>query len=378
MPLRLTSVDNLLLTISLILIKFESTKKAFMRLKDFLTGTLILAGIILSLRPAAQDETGQGNGFKIMFYNLENMYDPFDDSLKDDNEFLPQGMRGWTWKKFEKKLQHTAKVIISAGGWRPPEIIGVCELENRFALIQLLKRTPLEPFGYRIVHEDSPDARGIDVALMYRPDRFSELYHRAIPLIFEGDSVATSRDILYVKGLVPNGDTLHVFVNHWPSKYGGAAATIPKRKDAALLLKSLTDSIARQNPQALIVITGDFNDQPSDESVSVHLGARHGQPDTTGYYLYNLMYSLMGKWDVGSHKFREEWSIIDQFIVSSALLNRETGLRVSEKRAEIFRAPFLLEDDRNFNGTKPFRTFNGPAYLGGFSDHLPILLYLRY
>ncbi|MFH1120727.1 MAG: endonuclease [Bacteroidota bacterium] len=349
-----------------------------MRSSGLLTGMLILAGIVVNPALKAQNETEPGDGFKIMFYNLENLFDPFDDSLKDDNEFLPGGIRGWTWKKFEKKLQNTAKVIIAAGGWRPPEIIGVCELENRFSLIQLLKRTPLEPFGYQIVHEESPDGRGIDVGLMYRPDRFRKLYHRAIPVIFEGDSISTTRDILYVKGLVPNGDTLHVFVNHWPSKFGGAAATIPKRKDAALLLKSVTDSIARKNPDALIVITGDFNDQPSDESVEVHLGARHGQTEPTGYYLYNLMYSLMGKWDVGSHKFREEWSIIDQFIISSALLNSRTGLRLSENRAEIFRAPFLIEEDRNFNGTKPFRTFSGPVYQGGFSDHLPILLFLRY
>ena len=352
-----------------------------MKLSHYLKGMILLVVLILSsYRADAQKETNPAGEFKIMFYNLENLFDPFDDSLKDDNEFLPTGIRGWTWKKFEKKLQNTSKVIISAGGWRPPEIVGVCELENRFGLIQLLKRTPLEPFGYQIVHEESPDARGIDVGLMYRPDRFKLLYHRAIPVIFEGETVATTRDILYVKGLVAGKDTLHIFVNHWPSKYGGASATIPRRKDAALRLKSVTDSIAAQNPDALIVITGDFNDQPTDESVAIHLGARTVPvpSDTSGYYLSNLMFPLMGKWDVGSNKFREEWSIIDQFIVSSALLNRKTGLRLSEKKAEIFRAPFLLEQDQNFNGTKPFRTFSGPTYQGGFSDHLPVLLYLNY
>ncbi len=344
----------------------------------FLRALLITAITTCYLQSNAQQGKGTTGEFKIMFYNLENLFDPFDDSLKDDNEFLPTGIRGWTWKKFERKLQNTSKVIITAGGWRPPEIVGVCELENRFGLIQLLKRTPLEPFGYQIVHHESPDARGIDVGLIYRPDRFTLLSHRAIPVIFEGESVPTTRDILYVKGLVPNGDTLHVFVNHWPSKYGGAAATIPRRKDAALTIKHTTDSIAAVNPEALIVITGDFNDQPTDESLAIHLSARFGQTDTTGFYLFNLMQEHMGKWDVGSNKFREEWSIIDQFILSSALMNNKSGLRLSEKRAEIFRAPFLIEEDRNFNGTKPYRTFNGPTYQGGFSDHLPILLYLRY
>lgn len=330
------------------------------------------------MQAKAQEDTGPVRAFNIMFYNLENMFDPFDDSLKNDNDYLPDGIRGWTWKKFERKLQNTSKVIITAGGWRPPDIVGVCELENRFCMIQLLKRTPVSRFNYKIIHHESPDERGIDVGLIYLPDRFTELSHRAIPVIIEGDSVAKTRDILYVKGLMPNGDTLHIFVNHWPSKFGGASATITKRRDAALRLKSVTDSIAAINPLALIVITGDFNDQPTDESLAIHLNARSGKGDTTGYYLYNLMQELMGKWDVGTNKFREEWSIIDQFIVSSALLNRKSGLRISEKRAEIFRAPFLIEEDRNFNGTKPFRTYYGAIYQGGFSDHLPILLHLMY
>lgn len=118
---------------------------------------------------SAQQKPAKAGEFRVMFYNVENLFDTFDDSLKNDNEFLPSGMRAWTWKKFERKLQNTAKVIISAGGWEPPEIVGFCEVENRFVLTQLLKRTPLERFGYRIVHEESPDARGIDVALITGP-----------------------------------------------------------------------------------------------------------------------------------------------------------------------------------------------------------------
>jgi predicted extracellular nuclease len=349
-----------------------------MKLSNILKAALIATIFICNQPATAQQEKATTGEFKIMFYNVENLFDPFDDTLKNDNEFLPTGIRGWTWKKFERKLQNTSKVIITAGGWRPPEIVGFCEVENRFALIQLLKRTPLEPFGYQIVHHESPDARGIDVGLIYRPDRFTLIYDRAIPVFFEGESVATTRDILYVKGLVPGGDTLHLFVNHWPSKYGGAAATIPRRRDAAIALKTVTDSISAVNPLASIVIMGDFNDEPTDESLAIHLGAKFGKADTTGFYLYNLMHELMGKWDIGSNKFREQWSIIDQFIVSSPMLNKTSGVRLSGKRAEIFRAPFLLEDDKNFNGTRPFRTFNGPTYLGGFSDHLPILLYLNY
>jgi predicted extracellular nuclease len=329
------------------------------------------------LLPAqAQDSIRKKDEFRIMFYNVENLFDPFDDTLKNDQEFLPGGIRGWTWKKFEKKLQNTSKVIIGTGGWRPPEIVGFCEVENRFSLIQLLKRTPLERYGYQIVHEESPDQRGIDVALIYRPDRFKKLYHRAIPMIYEGEQQSSTRDILYVKGLAGK-DTLHIFINHWPSKYGGATATISRRRDAALTLKHAVDSLYSATENPLIVITGDFNDTPEDESVKIHLGASLKEASDDETKLFNLMTPYLGKWDTGTHKFREEWSIIDQFIVSRPLLDKTYGLRLGEKRAEIVRLPFLIEEDRTHNGTKPFRTFNGMKYIGGFSDHLPILLHLE-
>ncbi|MBW6491029.1 MAG: endonuclease [Lentimicrobium sp.] len=333
-----------------------------------------LAGINIAV---AQDDKPKAEEFRIMFYNVENLFDPFDDTLKNDAEFLPGGMRGWTWRKFEKKLQNTAKVIISTGGWRPPEIVGFCEVENRFSLIQLLKRTPLERFGYQIVHQESPDFRGIDVALIYRPDKFTKLFHKAIPVFFDSDTISTTRDILYVKGLAGT-DTLHIFVNHWPSKYGGATATIPRRRDAALALKASIDSLYAVVKNPLVVITGDFNDTPVDESVEIHLEARLKVPESNGFYLYNLMTPFMDKWDTGTHKFREEWSIIDQFIISSPLLLKKEGLRLAESPVEIVRFPFMVEEDRTHNGTKPFRTFNGMRYQGGFSDHLPILLRLKY
>ena len=138
----------------------------------------------------------------------------------------------------------------------------------------------------------------------------------------------------------------------------------------------MVDSIASADPQALVILAGDFNDEPQDESVAEHLGAKHSIPDEQGFYLYNLMAGMTGKWDTGSHKYREEWSIIDQFIVSSPFLQHRSGFRLRDGDARILKLPFLLEEDLMFNGTKPFRTFNGIRYLGGFSDHLPILLTL--
>jgi hypothetical protein len=140
----------------------------------------------------------------------------------------------------------------------------------------------------------------------------------------------------------------------------------------------VVDSLNAAVTHPLIVITGDFNDTPEDESVLTHLGAQLKEPATEGPFLFNLMGPFLGKWDTGTHKFREEWSIIDQFIVSSALLRKTEGLKLSDKKAEIVRFPFLIEEDRTHNGTKPYRTYNGMRYQGGFSDHLPILLHLEY
>ncbi len=329
----------------------------------------------------AQPETNAScSDFRIMFYNVENLFDPFHDSLKNDYEFVSGGIKGWTWKKFEKKLNSISKVIINAGGWQPPEIVALCEVENRFVLIQLLKRTPLERFGYRIIHVESPDERGIDVCLLYRSDKFKELSHQAIR-VCSTDSSLKTRDILYVKGLlknngsVNNSDTLHIFVNHWPSRSGGIALSADKRKDAALTLKAAVDSIMNIQPQALIVLTGDFNDEPSDESLTIHLGAGQSNisPDQPLVNLMAFQNTIKG---IGTNKYKGQWGIIDQFIVSSNLLHQHcNGVKVS--KAEILNLPFLLQNDETFSGTTPFRTFNGMQYLGGFSDHLPVMLTLN-
>jgi len=316
-----------------------------------------------------------------MFYNVENLFDPFHDTLKNDYEFVSGGINGWTWKKFEKKLHDLSKVIIATGGWQPPEIVAFSEVENRFVLKQLLKRTPLERFGYRIIHEESPDQRGIDVGMIYLKDKFREVSHQSIT-IKSSDSSLKTRDILYVKGLVlENGeirqkDTLHLFINHWPSRTGGPSITAYRRKDAALTLKHVIDSITSRQPEALIVLTGDFNDEPIDESISVHLKA-HGSPEDFGHSLYNLMTPYVGKNDTGTNKYRNQWGVIDQFIVSSSLIRRGTDKGIYVKSAQIISFSFLLKKDETYTGTVPFRTYSGKQYQGGFSDHLPVLLTLQ-
>lgn len=316
---------------------------------------------------------------RIMFYNVENLFDPFHDTLKNDYEYVGGGIRGWSWKRFDQKLKNISKVIINAGGWQPPELVGFSEVENRFVLIQLLKRTPLERFGYKIIHEESPDERGIDVALIYQRDKFKEISHKAISVHLT-DSIKT-RNILYVKGICLSGvnsenDTLHLFINHWPSRTGGPALTMQRRKEAALTLKPAIDSILLKNSRAQIVIMGDFNDEATDESLTIHLGV-HNILSDTGFNLYNLMFPLLGKWDTGTNKFKNQWGLIDQFIVSESLIRDEDKVKFTIENTEILAFPFLLKNDEKYTGTVPFRTYNGMKYQGGYSDHLPVMLTLK-
>lgn len=323
-------------------------------------------------------EIPKGERFRIVFYNVENLFDVYDDTLKRDNEFTPEGMRHWNNKKFYKKLNQTYKVLISVGEWDPPAVIGLCEIENRFVLNKLVYETPLKKINYKIVHQESPDRRGIDVGFLYRPDRLEPVSYQAIHIRFPFDTASRTRDILYVKALVNEKDTVHFFVNHWPSKYGGFMATIPKRAFVASVLKTHTDSLLAQNPNANIFIMGDFNDTPGDESVLEVLGARADTVGMKNTELYNLCYPLHENWKIGSHKYQGKWSMIDQFIVSRAMMKGTAGVIISDKGAQIFHPDFLIMEDKKFMGSIPFRTFSGAKYIGGFSDHFPIFVDLEF
>jgi hypothetical protein len=312
------------------------------------------------------------NAIRLVFYNTENLFDTADDSLTNDNEYTPMGMRRWNYNKCQRKLLNLSKVFISIGGWEAPEIIGMCEVENRFVLYELINDTPLNKIGYKIIHKDSPDPRGIDVALIYRPDKFAPTFYKAIPVRFPNDPTSRTRDILYVKGKVLGKETLHIFINHWPSRYGGYSATKPKRAFVASVLRHAVDSIMTSDPGSKIAIMGDFNDEPNDESITKFLMAQNDSTLLDKYGLYNMMAGYTNRWKTGTNKYRESWSVIDQIIVSTSLLNSEKGLFTHANAAHIFDAPFLLMEDKTYFGLKPFRTYLGPKYQGGFSDHLPV------
>jgi hypothetical protein len=334
----------------------------------FYTFLLVVLVKLVLLEPTfAQDR------YRIMFYNAENLFDPFNDSLKRDDEFTPEGARRWSWKRMNEKLNNIYKVIMAVGEWDPPTMVGFCEIENRFVMDRLIKHTPLSKFGYRLVHRESPDSRGIDVALIYRPDQFTVEDERFFRVYYPDDSTRTTRDVLYARGVLDKRDTLHVFVNHWPSKFGGELVTEPGRIAAGKLVRQKIDSIRIFTPDARIIVMGDFNDTPSSRPLVEGLGALPPKPPLKPDGLYNLHlpFEAMGK---GTLKFQGAWEIIDMMIVSESLLNRKHGVYTTLDGGKIFEADFLVEPDEAFVGYKPFRTYIGFRYHGGYSDHFPIYI----
>lgn len=309
--------------------------------------------------------------YRFMFYNCENFFDIYNDSLKQDDDFTPDGKNYWTYNKFQTKVWHVAEVITNVGGWQPPEIVGLCEIENQYVLEQLTKNSPLKAFGYKIIHFESPDERGIDVALLYIPERFKPIMSSPIRVTFPEAGARPTRDILYVKGTIENGDTLNIFVNHWPSRLGGMLESEPKRMLVAKLLRSKVDSIFKVNPNAKIFIMGDLNDFPTNNSLLIGLQTKTIFDSIVHNQLYSLSYYLQEVKGEFSHRFQGESGILDQMVVSGELLDTNTNFYTTKDDAHIFKAEFLLTQDPNFTGYVPLRTFNGGTYIGGYSDHLP-------
>ena len=303
--------------------------------------------------------------FRVMFWNVENLFDTKDDPRKNDNEFLPEATRHWNFFRYRDKLKNLAKGIIASGNEYVPDLVGLCEVENDSCLYDLTRRSPLKEAGYRYVMTDSPDQRGIDVALLYQRGSFKVLQHQSIRIPNKQLKKGATRDILHVVGEVLSGNQLDVFVCHFPSRSGGQAKSEPYRLLTAKILKEAVDSVMKVRKHPHILIMGDFNDYPTNKSMKKVLCADGG--------LRNLMKDKKE----GTYRYRGEWGILDQFIVSKTLLKKKGSIRTSSKKAQILHLDFLLEEDEKYGGDKPFRTYNGMKYLGGFSDHLPIFLDLE-
>jgi hypothetical protein len=310
----------------------------------------------------------------IAFYNVENLFDPEDDSLTNDDDFTPEGFNHWSYYKYIKKVNNIAKVFLAMDQDSPPAIIGMAEIENSNVLKQFCYRSPLKKYGYRYVHYDSPDVRGVDVALLYLPDRITIKHSEPVRIVFPFEPHTKNRDILYAVLQFSNGDSLHLFINHWTSRYGGYAPTVRKRNYYAEVLRHKTDSILSQSPNANILIMGDFNDYPTDESLSVILSARNPDDHSPDSKLYNLMLPIQEKNNMGSHKHEDFWGCLDQIIVSKPLLTDSNSTKITDGKAAVFVADFMIEPDEKYGGYKTLRTFSGPKYIGGYADHLPVFV----
>ena len=284
---------------------------------------------------------------RIVSYNVENLFDTKHDTLKNDSSFLPEGMHHWTYRRYQTKIDRIAQVLVNIGGWESVPLVGLCEVENARCLRNLCYK--LRRFHYKYVHYDSPDERGVDVALLYDSTRLSILNSRALSLSLDGDA---TRDILYVSALYEQRDTVHVMMCHLPSQLGGASNTDWKRQHAKSLLQSQIDSILLLQPSANIVVMGDMNTPAQD--------------DLTG--MTNLMLPIQ-KMGQGTHKYQGIWTCLDQFYVSQFIASKAT--------ATIFSPRWLLEEDTKYLDYKPHRTYIGFRYNDGYSDHLPIVLHLR-
>ncbi|MGH1338447.1 MAG: endonuclease [Aureispira sp.] len=320
------------------------------------------------------------NGIRVAFYNAENLFWPENDSLTRDDDFTKNGMKRWSFYRYQQKLNNIYKVLIALGGWEPPAIIGFCELEHKRVLEDLINKTPLRKYGYEVVHEESPDRRGIDVGFIYRPSKFEYLSHEAMQVDFPFDSTLRTRDVLHVRGRVLGRDTLSVFVNHWPSRWGGQAKSEPKRIYVASMVRARIDELYQEQPNLKAIVMGDMNDHADNTSLIETLRAKGDRADVQKGDLFNYMYALGKNWQLGSHKYQGHWGTLDHVIVSEPLLNeqRPNALCAEAKGAHIFAARFLLEEDSKFLGLQPYRTYAGPRFIGGFSDHLPIYIDLMY
>ena len=313
---------------------------------------------------------------RIVFWNVENLYDTYDDTTRLDDEFTPGGMMRWNYTRFHSKINHVAKTLLAVGKWNPPGIVGFCEVENRYVMNKLIYESPLKPYKYRMIHHESPDLRGIDVALLYRPSIFRVIHSMPFKIRFPFDTSAQTREILLVQGIVLANDTMNLLINHWPSRRGGYAESQPRRDFVASVLKHIIDSLQSRGPGSKILVMGDFNDEPTSASIAKILGAMPPDSMQNGNDLINLMQPLAGR--QGSHRYKGIWAQLDQFMVSGSLIRPAGGLHLVKGSVTVFRPKFLLKEDLKYFGDKPFRTFNGFRYEGGFSDHLPVCLDLSY
>lgn len=342
-------------------------------MKRFFIALALVAGVLLTC--FAQKP------HKVVFYNLENLFDTINDPDKHDEEFLPDGVKKWNTVKYNKKLHNMERVLfdIAAMDKNFPVVIGVCEIENRLVLEDLVAQPKLAHGKYRIVHYDSPDARGVDCGFLYRPDVFKLEGSKAVKFEMPGMPNFRTRDLLTMWGTI-DGEPFYFLVSHWPSRLGGKEASSPKREAAAAQCRRLADSVRKANPATKVVIMGDLNDDATDKSVMETLGGKGNIKKLVSGDMYNPFVDLL-KAGYGTLGYRDEWNLFDNIVVSENLATGSTG-ELKLQRADgskyygnIFTRPYMIQREGQYKNY-PLRTFVSNNFQDGFSDHFPVYIYI--
>ena len=334
----------------------RNARRKVERLPDRVCSLLPVIFALVVLSSGAKGQQPRGD-LRLMWYNVENLMYPEDDTAAGDEEFTPEGLRHWTFTRYRRKLAMLAKVIVAAGDWDPPDLVGLCEVENAMVLEDLVVHPILAPYHYGYLHRESPDHRGMDVACLFRTGRFSIAGWSAIPPVSHETQGAT-RDMLHLWGTWGKKESLDLFLVHFISRFTGAGATAGYRRRQSAYLAFLADSVHRERPGSLMIMAGDFNDSWDGYSLEPLRGSLPG-----GDSIRNTCPAGDGY----SYKYRGRWDGIDLCLAVD-------GKRKYRIGGSVFRPPFLLISDGSFGGRKPFRTYEGYSYAGGFSDHLPILV----
>ena len=313
---------------------------------------LLLPLLVLTTWQKSRSQNSPKN-YSCMFYNVENLFHPSDEPCTSDDDFTPEGERRWTYYRYNKKISEICKVILAVNGWDPPSIICLSEIENLRVLEDIVYHPLLINHNYGILHRDSPDQRGMDVAILYRTDRAQCIDTTWITVKDKAGQSLHTRDILTAKFILDRG-TLLVAANHWTSKYGGAPETEDKRILLAGILGNYIDSVLRYQPGIHVIAGGDLNDLPGSAPLRVL---------ENDFRLHHILPSS----GQSSYKYRGKWGSVDHLFVAGQLLPENCS-------AFIPQLPFLLEKDEKYTGERPKRTYRGYAYSGGISDHLPLLL----
>lgn len=345
-------------------------------------GYIICLLLMLPTSSPAQDKPRADSvqRLSVMSYNVENLFDLEDDPTTQDTEFTPEGDKAWTAQRYSRKLHNIARVIARASEDSWPLLVGLVEVENDLCLEELLHRTALSERGYAYCITHSADPRGIDVALLYRKDLLRNVRHSEYEVAFADDPERKSRNILLVSGELPSGETLHTLVLHLPSMRGGRRATKPLRAQVARRAREICDSLYHEagEHKPHFILLGDMNSKPRSAEIREALGAGEFpalplvSTSRQALELYNLFTGSGYRGMLGSHYFRGVWSQLDQIIISRSLLESGTSLRYVAGSARTYRGDFLLEAAA-LGRAKPRRTYAGPYYKGGYSDHLPVL-----